>query len=105
MGAGDLGYRIALEQRDELGDLARAFDEMSARLGAAREQLTAAHEEEKRKGEALATALEELKKTQDRLLVQQKLASLGTLTAGIAHEIKNPLNFVTNFAEILKFAD
>jgi signal transduction histidine kinase len=34
------------------------------------------------------------------LVVQQKLASLGSLTAGIAHEIKNPLNFVTNFAEI-----
>jgi signal transduction histidine kinase len=102
VGAGELGYRISLDQRDELGDLARAFDDMSAHLGAAREQLTAAHEKEKRKGEDLAAALEELKKTQDRLLVQQKLASLGTLTAGIAHEIKNPLNFVTNFAEILR---
>jgi signal transduction histidine kinase len=102
VGAGDLGYRIALEQRDELGDLARVFDEMSSHLGAARAQLTDAHEKEKRKGEDLAAALEELKKTQDRLLVQQKLASLGTLTAGIAHEIKNPLNFVTNFAEILR---
>lgn len=102
VGAGDLGYRISLVQRDELGDVARAFDDMSGHLGEAREQLTAAHEEEKRKGEALAAALAELKKTQDRLLVQQKLASLGSLTAGIAHEIKNPLNFVTNFAEILK---
>jgi signal transduction histidine kinase len=102
LGAGDLAYRISLNQQDELGDLASAFNDMSHRLGTAREQLTAAHDEEKRKGEALATALEELKKTQDRLLVQQKLASLGTLTAGIAHEIKNPLNFVTNFAEILR---
>ena len=102
VGAGDLEYRIALLQRDELGDVARAFDDMSGHLGAARGQLTDAHEQEKRKGEALAIALEELKKTQDRLLVQQKLASLGALTAGIAHEIKNPLNFVTNFAEILK---
>ena len=41
-----------------------------------------------------------MRKTQDQLLVQQKLASLGSLTAGIAHEIKNPLNFVTNFAEV-----
>jgi signal transduction histidine kinase len=102
VGAGDLGYRIGLVQRDELGDVARAFDDMSGHLGGAREELTAAHEQEKRKGEALAAALDELKKTQDRLLVQQKLASLGSLTAGIAHEIKNPLNFVTNFAEILK---
>jgi signal transduction histidine kinase len=102
IGAGDLHHRINLNQKDELGDLAQAFDDMSAHLGAAREQLTTAHNQEKRKSEDLAVALEELKKTQDKLLVQQKLASLGTLTAGIAHEIKNPLNFVTNFAEILK---
>ncbi len=102
VGAGDLGYRIGLVQKDEFGDVARAFDEMSAHLGSARAELTSAHLEEKRRGEDLANALEELKKTQDRLLVQQKLASLGSLTAGIAHEIKNPLNFVTNFAEILK---
>jgi len=41
-----------------------------------------------------------LKSVQDQLLVQEKLASLGALTAGIAHEIKNPLNFVNNFAEL-----
>ena len=44
--------------------------------------------------------LDRLRKTQDQLVSQQKLASLGSLTAGIAHEIKNPLNFVTNFSEI-----
>src|SRR5262249_45768619 len=42
----------------------------------------------------------QLRNAQDQLVVQQKLASLGSLTAGIAHEIKNPLNFVTNFAEV-----
>ncbi|MFZ1292110.1 MAG: ATP-binding protein [Melioribacteraceae bacterium] len=42
----------------------------------------------------------EIIKTQEKLVTQEKLASLGTLTAGIAHEIKNPLNFVNNFAEI-----
>ena len=48
----------------------------------------------------LAASLENLRATQDRLVQTQKLASLGQLTAGIAHEIKNPLNFVNNFSGI-----
>jgi two-component system NtrC family sensor kinase len=48
----------------------------------------------------LTKTLEVLRTTQDRLVQTQKLASLGQLTAGIAHEIKNPLNFVTNFAAL-----
>jgi signal transduction histidine kinase len=54
--------------------------------------------EEKRRADELEVALNELRQTQDRMVAQEKLASLGSLTAGIAHEIKNPLNFVTNFA-------
>jgi signal transduction histidine kinase len=46
----------------------------------------------------LAASLENLRNTQDRLVQTQKIASLGQLTAGIAHEIKNPLNFVNNFS-------
>jgi two-component system NtrC family sensor kinase len=46
----------------------------------------------------LAKSLDDLRTTQDRLVQTQKLASLGQLTAGIAHEIKNPLNFVNNFS-------
>src|SRR5262249_17048173 len=48
----------------------------------------------------LSTSLENLRTTQDRLVQTQKLALLGQLTAGIAHEIKNPLNFVNNFSGI-----
>jgi signal transduction histidine kinase len=48
----------------------------------------------------LAASLENLRTTQDRLVQTQKLALLGQLTAGIAHEIKNPLNFVNNFSGI-----
>jgi GAF domain-containing protein len=48
----------------------------------------------------LSLSLEELRTAQDRLVQTQKLASLGQLTAGIAHEIKNPLNFVNNFSAL-----
>ncbi len=49
---------------------------------------------------AVESAMSELKATQSQLVQQEKLASLGQLTAGIAHEIKNPLNFVNNFSEV-----
>jgi signal transduction histidine kinase len=48
----------------------------------------------------LTKSLEELRTAQDRLVQTEKLASLGQLTAGIAHEIKNPLNFVNNFSSV-----
>ncbi|MBR0701531.1 GAF domain-containing protein [Bradyrhizobium diazoefficiens] len=48
----------------------------------------------------LARSLDDLRAAQDRLVQTEKLASLGQLTAGIAHEIKNPLNFVNNFASL-----
>src|SRR5205823_11264771 len=48
----------------------------------------------------LSRSLDDLRTAQDRLVQTEKLASLGQLTAGIAHEIKNPLNFVNNFAAL-----
>ncbi|RWP47637.1 GAF domain-containing protein [Mesorhizobium sp.] len=50
--------------------------------------------------EELSRSLDDLRKAQDRLVQTEKLASLGQLTAGIAHEIKNPLNFVNNFSSL-----
>jgi signal transduction histidine kinase len=61
---------------------ARLFDEVQART------------------RELAASLQNLRNAQDRLIQSEKLASLGQLTAGIAHEIKNPLNFVNNFSSL-----
>ena len=56
----------------------------------------------KQKNEDLESTLHELKHTQEQLVQQAKLASLGQITAGIAHEIQNPLNFINNFSILSK---
>ncbi|GAB4035812.1 ATP-binding protein [Spirosoma gilvum] len=91
-----------------LGDNLREVEQLSARTLAQeqeKQQLLARQNElleeqvQKRTAE-LNQSLEELKTTQAQLVQREKLASLGELTAGIAHEIQNPLNFVNNFAEV-----
>ncbi|MBW4613860.1 MAG: AAA family ATPase [Desmonostoc vinosum HA7617-LM4] len=64
------------------------------------QKVKARTQELEEKNQQLASLLQTLKATQTQIIAQEKLASLGALTAGIAHEIKNPLNFVNNFAEL-----
>jgi len=59
-----------------------------------------AREKELEQAKEIENAYEDLKAAKDQLVQQEKLASLGQLTAGIAHEIKNPLNFVNNFSDL-----
>jgi predicted ATPase/signal transduction histidine kinase/tRNA A-37 threonylcarbamoyl transferase component Bud32 len=72
---------------------ARLYDTLENRVQVRTRELSTSNEE-------LSRALARLKETQKQLIMQEKLASLGALTSGIAHEIKNPLNFINNFAEL-----
>ncbi|PSN11748.1 hypothetical protein C7271_24255 [filamentous cyanobacterium CCP5] len=76
-------------------DLEQVRDELAI-ANATLEQRVAERTEE------LSQTLNQLQATQEQIIAQEKLASLGALTAGIAHEIKNPLNFVNNFAELIE---
>jgi len=81
------------KQRDELA----LINMRNSQLDTLVAQRTAELTEQKNE---LQNTVELLKATQDQLIQQEKLASLGELTAGIAHEIQNPLNFVNNFSEV-----
>lgn len=101
MADGDLEGEVDISGRDEVADMAAAL-EVFRRHALEVQRLNLVEklaDELKSKNGQLEDALEELRQAQDQIVAREKLAGLGELTAGVAHEIKNPLNFVKNFAE------
>ena len=101
MAAGDLEARVEVGGHDEVADMAAAV-EVFRRHALEVQRLNLVEllaQDLQEKNDELQAAFEELRRAQDQIITQQKLASLGELTAGVAHEIRNPLNFVKNFSE------
>ena len=101
MAGGELEGKVEIEGRDEVADMAAALEVFRRHaLEVQRLNLVEKLAEELRtKNDQLENVLADLRKAQDQIVMREKLAALGELTAGVAHEIKNPLNFVKNFAE------
>ncbi|HMH35168.1 MAG TPA: ATP-binding protein [Puia sp.] len=102
VGEGDLTQHVKTTSRDEIGELAKAFNKMVDDLARAREQLKQANLNLASTNETLNKTVEDLKAAQEQLIQAEKMASLGQLTAGIAHEINNPINFVSANIQPLK---
>ena len=101
MAQGDLEGEVDIGGNDEVADMAAALEVFRRHaLEVQRLNLVEklANELRDKNGE-LESTLEQLHRAQDQIVVREKLAALGELTAGVAHEIKNPLNFVKNFSE------
>ena len=101
MGEGDLDYKPDLGGNDEIAESAAALEKLRQRsIRVVRLNLVERLSQDlQAKNDELEGVLAELRRTQDQIVQQQKLAELGELTAGVAHEIRNPLNFIKNFSE------
>ena len=108
MADGDLDVEVDTSGRDEVSDMADALEVFrKASLDALElDEVRRLNDELEQTNEELTetvnqrdSALDDLQRAQDQIVERDKLAAIGELTAGVAHEIRNPLNFVKNFAE------
>ena len=102
---GELSETIQLKNQDEIGQLASSFNRMIHALRKSQEELEEWGKKLEKKvnerTQALKSAYQQLEKAQAQLVQSSKLASIGELAAGMAHEINNPMNVIVGYSELL----
>ena len=99
--AGNLDQQMALTRSDEIGELADAFDGMTLRLRERTREAERLYAEAVQRNQELVETNEQLRTTQMQLVQSEKLAAVGQLTAGIVHDVKNPLTVIKGMAELM----
>ena len=100
--AGDLDQKTELDRPDEIGELAEAFDTMTQHLRERTDEAARLYAETIQRNTELAEINVRLQNAQQQLVQSEKLAAVGQLTAGIVHDVKNPLAVIKGLAELLQ---